>query len=53
MLTKRRPDWDRNHMVNVRNAYERRYRQSLASRIRGETSGDYQRLMLACIGEQI
>ncbi|KAL2133323.1 hypothetical protein VTI74DRAFT_2553 [Chaetomium olivicolor] len=45
--------WDRNHMANVRGAYERRYRRSLASRIKGETSGDYERLMLACIGEPV
>lgn len=40
-------------MANVRGAYERRYRRSLASRIKGETSGDYERLMLACIGENV
>ncbi len=40
-------------MANVRGAYEKRYRRNLGSRIRGETSGDYERLMLACIGEQV
>ncbi|KAL2141878.1 hypothetical protein VTI28DRAFT_1861 [Corynascus sepedonium] len=45
--------WDRNHMVNVRAAYEKRYHRSLASRIKGETSGDYERLLLACIGERV
>jgi len=45
--------WDRNHMANVRGAYEKRYRRNLGSRIRGETSGDYERLMLACIGEHV
>ncbi len=45
--------WDRNNMANVRTAYEKRYRTNLASRIRGETSGDYERLLLACIGERI
>ncbi|KAK4234639.1 annexin-like protein [Achaetomium macrosporum] len=45
--------WDRNHMANVRGAYERRYHRNLASRIKGETSGDYERLMLACIGEPV
>lgn len=43
--------WDKNHLANVKAAYQQRYRRSLASRIKGETSGDYQRLMLACIGE--
>jgi annexin A7/11 len=47
------PDWDRNHMANVRGAYEKRYHRNLASRIKGETSGDYERLMLACIGERV
>jgi annexin A7/11 len=46
-------DWDRNHMANVRGAYEKRYHRNLASRIKGETSGDYERLMLACIGERV
>ncbi|KAL2019297.1 hypothetical protein VTK56DRAFT_9764 [Thermocarpiscus australiensis] len=45
--------WDRNHMANVRGAYEKRYRRSLASRIKSETSGDYERLLLACIGENV
>ena len=43
--------WDRNMMANVKGAYQQRYRQSLTSRIKGETSGDYMRLMLACVGE--
>lgn len=45
--------WDRNEMQNIRAAYEKRYRRTLASRIRGETSGDYEKLMLACIGENV
>ncbi|KAJ4300173.1 hypothetical protein N0V88_002842 [Collariella sp. IMI 366227] len=45
--------WDRQHMANVRGAYENKYRRNLASRIKGETSGDYERLMLACIGERV
>ena len=43
--------WDRNHLANVKAAYQQRYRRSLASRISGETSGDYKKLLLACIGE--
>jgi annexin A7/11 len=43
--------WDRNTLSNVKGAFQQRYNRSLASRIRGETSGDYERLMLACIGE--
>lgn len=43
--------WNRTEMDNIKGAYQQRYRQSLASRIKGETSGDYEKLMLACIGE--
>jgi len=45
--------WDRSNMANVRGAYEKRYRTNLAARIKGETSGDYERLMLGCIGEPV
>lgn len=45
--------WDQANLGNVKAAYERKYRQPLARRIKGETSGDYGRLMLACIGERI
>lgn len=41
--------WDANYLANVKGAYEQKYRKSLAKRIAGETSGDYERLMLACI----
>jgi annexin A7/11 len=40
-------------MANVRGAYENRFRRNLGSRIKGETSGDYERLLLACIGERV
>jgi annexin A7/11 len=45
--------WDRTNMTNVRGAYQQRYRQDLATRIRRETSGHYETLMLACIGERV
>ncbi|GKT48175.1 annexin A7 [Colletotrichum spaethianum] len=45
--------WDRNFLANVKGAYQTKYNRSLAGRIKGETGGDYQRLMLACIGENI
>jgi annexin A7/11 len=41
--------WDPTVLANVKGAYEKKYRKSLAKRIAGETSGDYERLMLACI----
>ncbi|PFH59296.1 hypothetical protein XA68_12588 [Ophiocordyceps unilateralis] len=43
--------WDRHELANIKGAYQQRYGKSLGSRIKGETSGDYCRLMLACIGE--
>ncbi|KAH8676060.1 hypothetical protein BX600DRAFT_508239 [Xylariales sp. PMI_506] len=45
--------WDPNNLANVKAAYQQRYHKSLANRIKGETSGDYERLMLACIGERV
>lgn len=43
--------WDRNELANIKAAYQQKYHKSLGARIKGETSGDYERLMLACIGE--
>ncbi|KAI0125695.1 hypothetical protein BJ170DRAFT_442497 [Xylariales sp. AK1849] len=43
--------WDRNAMANIKGAFHQRYKKTLAQRIKGETSGDYERLMIACIGE--
>ncbi|KAG9245032.1 annexin-like protein [Calycina marina] len=43
--------WDKNHMHNVKGAYQTRFRTTLTKRIRGETSGDYETLMCACLGE--
>ncbi len=45
-----RHHWDRHTMENIKGAYKQRYRTSLASRIKGETSGDYERLLVACVG---
>ena len=46
-----RVHWDRNHMQQVKGAYQHKYHKSLVSRIKGETSGDYEKLMVACLGE--
>ncbi|KAF4634167.1 hypothetical protein G7Y89_g3940 [Cudoniella acicularis] len=53
LLTQRviRMHWDKNHMQQVKGAFQHKYRTSLANRIRGETSGDYERLLVACIYE--
>lgn len=45
--------WDQRFMAEVKRAYQDRYRKSLTNRIKGETSGDYERLLLACIGEPV
>lgn len=39
--------WDRGHAGQVRGAYKHRYKKDLISRIRGETSGDYERILVA------
>ena len=53
LLTNRvvRVHWDRNHMMQVKGAYQHRYGKGLVNRIKGETSGDYERLLVACLGE--
>jgi len=43
--------WDRNHMMQVKGAYQHRFHKNLVHRIKGETSGDYERLLVACLGE--
>lgn len=47
-----RAHWDPSNMSNVRIAYEKRYGKALARRVDGEASGDYKRLLLACIARQ-
>lgn len=37
-------------MGAIKKAYEAKYYKTLASRVQGETSGDYRKLMLAIIG---
>lgn len=39
--------WNRNHMAQVKGAYKVKYNRDLASRIRGETSGSYEKILLA------
>ena len=53
LLTNRviRIHWDRNHMNNVKGAYQHMYHRSLVSRIKSETSGDYEKLLVAALGE--
>ncbi|CAN8103269.1 unnamed protein product [Discula destructiva] len=46
-----RTHWDKANLAQVKGAYLAKYGKDLAKRIKGETSGDYERLMVACIGE--
>lgn len=43
--------WDQAALANIKGAYRQKYGRTIADRIRGETSGDYESLMVACIGE--
>jgi len=41
--------WDRNFMNAVSTAYKQVYKKDLVKRIEGETRGDYEKLMVACV----
>jgi annexin A7/11 len=44
-----RTHWDRKHKETVKRAYQHKYGKKLVDRVRGETSGDYGRLMVALL----
>lgn len=44
-----RAHWNRQHMQQVRVEYQKRHRKDLIARIRGETSGTYEDLLVACV----
>lgn len=44
-----RVHWNRGHKDRVKAAYHDKYKKDLIQRVRGETSGDYQRLMVALL----
>ncbi|KAL9064159.1 MAG: hypothetical protein Q9157_007938 [Trypethelium eluteriae] len=46
-----RVHWDRQHLQQVKGAYRHFFKRELSQRIRGETSGDYQRLMVALVDQ--
>lgn len=46
-----RAHWDQTNLANVKAAFQQRYHKTLAQRLKSETSGDYERMLLACIGE--
>ena len=41
--------WNRDRLQQCKAAYKHFHKRELASRIQGETRGDYERLMVACI----
>ncbi len=41
--------WDRNFMIAVCNEYKKKFGKDLVRRIEGETSGDYEKLLVACV----
>lgn len=41
--------WNPAHLQQVKGAYKARYRQDLIARVRGETSGDYERSLVALL----
>ena len=43
--------WDKAHLNNVKGAFRAKYHKDVAQRVKGETSGDYERLLVACLGE--
>lgn len=44
-----RVHWDRQHLEQVKRAYERKYHTDLVKRVNGETSGKYRKLMAQCL----
>lgn len=44
-----RVHWTKAHLEQVKGAYRHKYKTELAARVRGETSGDYGRLMVALV----
>lgn len=45
-----RVHWDRNYALRVMAAYKQRFGKDLVTRIRGETSGYFEKLLVACLG---
>jgi annexin A7/11 len=41
--------WNRDRLQQCKGAYNHYYKQDLAQRIKKETSGDYEKLMVACV----
>jgi annexin A7/11 len=41
--------WDKEHLDQVRKAYIHRYKRDLIARVKGETRGDFENLLVACL----
>ena len=41
--------WNRDHMNQVKGAYRARFKKDLVQRIKGETSGDYEKILVAMV----
>jgi len=44
-----RVHWDRQHMDQVKKAYQHFFKKDLVARVKGETSGDYRDALMACL----
>jgi annexin A7/11 len=44
-----RVHWDRQHLHQVKGAFRQRYKTDLVTRVKGETSGNYEELMERCL----
>jgi len=44
-----RVHWDKGHLDQVRKAYMHRYKRDLITRVKGETKGDFEKLLVACL----
>lgn len=44
-----RVHWDRMHMDQVKRAYHHRFKRDLIQRVKGETHGDYEGILVACL----
>ncbi|KXS98770.1 hypothetical protein AC578_9042 [Pseudocercospora eumusae] len=45
--------WDKQRLQQAKAAYKHFYKRDLAERIKSETSGDYKKLMVVCVGGMI
>jgi annexin A7/11 len=44
-----RVHWDKAHLDQVKKAYMHRYKRDLIARVKGETKGDFEKLLVSCL----